>query len=454
MIEERLTAIDLFCGAGGLSQGLHDAGFEVLWAIDHEEKTKPTYDTNHENEMTVGDIREEEPPELGLEEGELDLVAGGPPCPTFSLVGRSKINSIEGRDNQTDDRHLLYENFLKYVDHYQPKAFLMENVEGMLSAENKDGQPVVDTIKEQMRGEREVADMDLDLNYEVRVQLLDAANYGVPQHRKRLFFIGNRIGEKNPDMEEWETHRPPKKEKEKKIKYKKDPSKRSEEDQHTLDGFVDHTDEEVFPTFRKNRRNKQPWNTVADAILDLPPVSPKGDTPPTKTEEYELGPVSEYQYWVRNLDEDQDWEEQDLMNHECRGHNMRDLTLYKLLGEGTSYIIGDIPEEHQPYRTDIFPDKLKKQNPKEPSTTIVAHLYKDGHMFIHPNEARSITVREAARLQSFKDTFEFPVSRTHAFKQVGNAVPCLLAQALGTAIRTEVFNQPLHEEEPQKVQDK
>ncbi|WP_345530621.1 DNA cytosine methyltransferase, partial [Actinoplanes utahensis] len=109
------------------------------------------------------------------------------------------------------------------------------------------------------------------------------------------------------------------------------------------------------------------------------------------------------------------------------------------LGEGTSYIIGDIPEEHQPYRSDIFPDKLKKQNPKEPSTTVVAHLYKDGHMFIHPTEARSITVREAARLQSFPDDFEFPVARTHAFKQVGNAVPPLLAQAIATAVRKTVL---------------
>jgi len=451
MSEGKLTAIDLFCGAGGLSQGLDDAGFEVLWAIDHEEKTKPTYEANHGCEMTVGDIREEKPPELDLEGGELDLVAGGPPCPTFSLVGRSKINSLEGRNNQTDERHLLYEEFLRFVDHYQPKAFVMENVEGMLSAENEDGVPVVQTIKEQMRGEREVADLDLDLDYRVRVQLLDAADYGVPQHRKRLFFIGNRIGEENPDMEQWATHRAPKNEKEKKITYREDPSKRSSEDQHTLDGFVDDREELEFPTFYKNRRNKDPWNTVADGILDLPPVSPSGDTPPTKAEEYELGPVSEYQYWARDLDEGQDWEAQPLLNHECRGHNMRDLTLYKLLGEGTSYIIGDIPEEHQPYRTDIFPDKLKKQNPTEPSTTVVAHLYKDGHMFIHPNEARSITVREAARLQSFKDTFEFPVSRTHAFKQVGNAVPPLLAQAVGTAVRSEIFDQPAHSEEPQKA---
>ena len=447
MTEGRLSAVDLFCGAGGLSQGLQEAGFEVFWSIDHEEKTKPTYDANHSHEMTVGDIREVDPPDLGLEKGELDLVAGGPPCPTFSLVGRSKINSLDGQSTKTDDRHLLYEDFLRFVDHYQPRAFVMENVEGMLSAENEDGEQVVELIKAQMRGERPVTDLDLDLDYSVRVEVLDAADFGVPQHRNRLFFIGNRVGAENPEMEQWKTHRPPKNEQEKKIKYKLDPSELSGDDQHTLGGFVDDRGEERFPTFYKNKRSRKPWNTVADAILNLPPVSPNGDTPPTKAEEYVLGPVSEYQYWVHDLEEGDDWEEQPLLNHECRGHNMRDLTLYKLLGEGVSYIIGDIPEEHQPYRTDIFPDKLKKQNPKEPSTTIVAHLYKDGHMFIHPNEARSITVREAARLQSFRDSFEFPVSRTHAFKQVGNAVPPLLGQAIGTAVRAEILKEPI--EEPQ-----
>jgi DNA (cytosine-5)-methyltransferase 1 len=255
-----------------------------------------------------------------------------------------------------------------------------------------------------------------DLGYEVDVQLLDAADYGVPQHRERLFFIANRIGEDNPDMEEWETHREPRNEEEKKMKYLE-------------------TDEQNFPIFKKGIE-KKPWNTMADAIMDLPPVSPSGETPPKSTEDYPLGPISKYQRWARqNVDEDE------LDSHVCRGHNMRDLTLYKLLGEGTSYVIGDIPDEHQPYRSDIFQDNYRKQNPKRPSSTVVAHLYKDGHNFIHPTEARSITAREAARLQSFPDSFNFPVSRTQSFKQIGNAVPVLLSQAVGKAVKEEVFEE-------------
>ncbi len=432
------TAIDLFCGAGGLSQGIEAAGYDILYAIDHEEKTKPTFDANHNCEMLVEDIRETEPPDIGLDRGELDLIAGGPPCPTFSLVGRSKINSLDGQSTIEDDRHQLYEDFLRFVNHYEPKSFLMENVEGMLSATNGDEEPVVEVILDQMR----------DLGYEADAQLLDAADFGVPQHRSRLFFIGNQVGTENPEMARWSTHREPRNEKEKKIKFRRDPQKITDENQRTLGGFDTRAASDTFPTFAKDQ-SKDPWNTVADGILDLPPVSPKGDTPPTRAEEYELGPVSEYQHWIRDIPTDKNWDDMPLLNHECRGHNMRDLTLYKLLGEGVSYIIGDIPEEHQPYRTDIFPDKLKKQNPKEPATTIVAHLYKDGHMFIHPNEARSLTVREAARLQSFPDTFKFPVARSHSFKQVGNAVPPLLAQAVATAIRSDVLEKTV--EHPQKA---
>jgi len=335
------------------------------------------------------------------------------------LVGRTKINSLKMRDVKEDERNFLYEYYLKYLDYYQPKTFIMENVKGMMSAENKNGESVVTIIRELMENR----------GYDVRVQLLNAADFGVPQHRKRLFFIGNRLGLENPDMDKWKTHRKPRDITEKMMKIKSN--------KQTLQKYTRETHE--FPYFVKNI-NKKPWNTVADAILDLPPVSPEGTVPPKKVEKYYLPPISEYQHWVRDSPIDVVWKDQVLYNHECRGHNMRDLTIYKLLGEGVSWIIGDLPEEVQPYRTDIFPDKYKKQDPLRPSSTIVAHISKDGNIFIHPREARTFTVREAARLQSFKDTFVFPVSRTQAYKQLGNAVPPLIAQAVGTAIKNELLD--------------
>lgn len=129
----------------------------------------------------------------------------------------------------------------------------------------------------------------------------------------------------------------------------------------------------------------------------------------------------------------------ELYNHECRGHNLKDLTLYKLLGEGVGWTIEELDEEFHPYRSDVFTDQYTKQNALEPATTVMAHIQKDGHLSIHPREARSFTVREVARLQSFKDTFEFPVTRTQAFHQIGNAVLPLVAEALGTAVRKTIL---------------
>lgn len=423
-MEERPKFIDLFAGAGGLSKGLEAAGFDVIWALDYEEHCKPTFDRNHDCNLEVGDIREIDPSELDIEPEDVNFIAGGPPCPTFSLVGRSKINSIEDRNVQEDERHQLYQDFLRFVEHFEPQSFVMENVSGMLSAENEGGRKVVDVIKEEME----------EKGYEVTYQLLDAADYGVPQHRERLFFIGTKNGN-NPDIEKWRTHAEPTSESEKMIKFKHRDSK--EQSQRTIPGLTDENGS--FPSYRRNSEPK-PWNTVADAILDLPPLSPEGKMPPKKAENYTAPCLSKYQEWARDIGEDESWEDRDLLNHEARGQNLRDLTLYKMLGEGVSYKIGDLPKDVQPFRDDIFSDNIKKQNPKEPASTVVAHLYKDGHMFVHPTEARSVSVREAARLQSFKDTFEFPVSRTQAFKQIGNAVPPLLAQAIGTAIKSSVFD--------------
>lgn len=234
----------------------------------------------------------------------------------------------------------------------------------------------------------------------------------------------------------------PQSQSEKLLKQRHGDTNAAEQDQMTVDQFgvdIDTVRDGFSPQFKKHSGSKKPWVTVADAIMDLPPVSPEGEKPPAKAEEYTIPPVSEYQAWVREWSESEETEET-LYNHECRGHNMRDLTLYKLLGEGVGWVIGEIDEEFQPYRTDIFSDNYRKQKPDEPASTVLAHIHKDGNQYIHPREARSLTVREAARLQAFRDSFRFPVSRTRAYRQVGNAVPPLLAQAIGTAIRSEILD--------------
>lgn len=419
---ETPTAIDLFSGAGGLSTGLEWAGFDVLWAVDSDPDVEETYSENHTGEIDIADIRELDPEDAPVDPDNIDLIAGGPPCPTFSRIGRSKIDSLDGQTVATDDRHYLFEDFFRFVQAINPPVFLMENVANMESASGTLRESIIEEIKRQSR----------EAGYQTTVYRLDAADYGVPQHRDRIFFIGNRLDQPNPDLENRATHREPVREKETEMTVRRNPSAFRSTPQATMS--------EYGGGARKNSRSgREPWITVGEAILDLPPVSPEGETPPKTADNYTIPPVTEYQKWARNRGSVDDWSEIPLHNHTCRGHNMLDLTIYKLLGEGAGWNIGEISQYLQPYRDDIFPDKYKKQNPREPASTIIAHLEKDGHMFVHPREARSLTVREAARLQSFPDTYQFKASLVNNFRLVGNAVPPLLAESIGREIEAEIL---------------
>lgn len=451
-MDPKPSAIDLFCGAGGLSEGLQRAGYEVQWALDNDESAVETYRENHGDHATQADIRETDPTVDGpnIEPGELDLIAGGPPCPSFSIIGQSKLGSLEDRSVEKDDRNVLYLDFLRYVDYFQPRAFVMENVPGMLAdtvlVES-------DTVQESLpigsEGETErnpvgeevpVTEIILQemesLGYSADWVKIDAADFGVPQHRERLFFIGRRTGDDLPDLERWQTHcEPTDQEQPQRIQIRPELTESAGNKQATLE-----VDSSVLPSFEPDREHKRPYLTVADAIMDLPPISPDGEMPPSKATEYTLPPVSPYQAWVRDIPTDEVWKNQELNNHEARWHNHLDLSIYKLLGHGVGWNIGQVSTSLQPYRDDVFEDKYKKQNPAEPASTILAHIQKDGHMFIHPTEARSLSPREAARLQSFKDTYWLPESRTNAYRLIGNAVPPRLAEAVGVAIQQTILS--------------
>ncbi|WP_247729571.1 DNA cytosine methyltransferase [Halovivax limisalsi] len=442
-METRPSAIDLFCGAGGLSQGLRKAGFDVQWAIDSDAAAVETYRQNIGDHVVEADIRETDPATDGpdIKPGDLDLVAGGPPCPSFSTIGRAKLESLEERSTENDNRNVLYRDFLRYVDYFEPSAFVMENVPGLL---NDTALVETDTIQQSLPTdtaspgkpvgqETPVPEIILEemeaLGYHADWGVVDAADFGVPQYRNRVFFTGVRYGNTLPDLDQWRTHREPKNEQERTMRIRREPGAFTDSSQTTFDTGP------ALPPFTRGETTRLPYLTVADAIMDLPPVSPGGGMPPGEATEYTLPPVSPYQKWLRDIPEDEDWEDQVLRNHTCRWHNHLDLSIYKLLGHGVGWNIGDVSQELQPYRDDVFPDKYKKQDPSKPASTILAHIQKDGHMFIHPTEARSLTVREAARLQSFRDSYWFPESRTKAYRLVGNAVPPRLAHAVGKAIR-------------------
>lgn len=382
--------LDLFAGAGGMSLGFSDAGFDVAAAIEIDKDAVKTHSRNFPKTSIIQeDIRHLNPSDIYSKE-EFDVIIGGPPCQGFSTIGRPKIASLvkQGIWNHMkvsiprfidDPRNILYKKFVEFVRELKPSFFLMENVPGVLSYKNGEIAKQINTDFNKLKYK---SDLKLEL----------AAHYGVPQLRKRLFFIGNNLGFTNkfPDP---------------KFFPKKTPMR-----------------------LRDNYGLIKPKNfvTVGEAILDLPEIK---NCRGAEEMEYVKDPRNDYQVKMR-------MNSKQAYNHVSRCTNNRDLRAFKALKQGQVY--KDLPQEIKdslPFRQDIFQDKFKRLDSQKPSWTLVAHLYKDGYMYIHPFQDRSITVREAARLQSFPDSFVFKCSRTAQFKQVGNAVPPLLAQAIADEIK-------------------
>ncbi len=370
----RPLAVDLFCGAGGLSHGLTAAGYRVALSVDSDRWSLESHAHNLPGRVLQLDLGEERSRDevVGLCESlDVDLIAGGPPCQPFSRAGRSKIRSLVDRGvrDAVDARKELWRAFLDVIERVRPRAVLLENVPDM-------------ALGDEMMVLRTMIDRLERAGYEADARIVDASQHGVPQHRQRLILIGLRDG----------------------------------------------------GAFRWPEASGMA--TVRDAIWDLPVLNVSPDTPiGAETMVYGDREASDF---ARGARKDcvgaEAWIVHD---HSTRAVRPDDFEAFKLMTAGTLY--SELPGDLKRYRDDIFDDKYHRLSWAEPSRSITAHLAKDGYWYIHPEQHRTLTVREAARLQTFPDMFRFAGSRSHQFRQIGNAVPPVLGESIGSAILASLY---------------
>lgn len=393
---ESLTFLDLFSGCGGFSLGLQWAGMRCLAAIDFNASAIETFKRNHPEVPValVKDLTKFAPKELDklLGSQRVDVIVGGPPCQGFSKA-RQVGGSNHGQRLIYDPRRELYREFLKYVTYYQPKVFVMENVPGIRSAA---GGEFFTAVQADSR----------ELGYRVIPYEALAWRFGVPQKRIRQLIIGTRreLPVFIPARYIRATHMDP---------------------------------GEPVP------KGMQAPVTLGEAIGDLPDIL-AGDERHIRHYDAELRRQHVKRYGRRyTYNVLQAHKAKELLGHTARPHSDRDKRDFMRLREGETSraAIARGVEMEFPYDREHFKDRYTRQHRDQLCSTIVAHLKKDGLMFIHPTQTRSLTPREAARVQSFPDTFEFPQERTNAYSEIGNAVPPLVGKAVGLAIN-EYLAQP------------
>lgn len=332
--------IDLFCGAGGLSLGFEKAGFEIEFAIDMWDDAIDTYNQNHINKVArCQDIHELTNEYLKSLKGKITGVIGGPPCQGYSTVGTRDVN---------DPRNHLYLEYCRVVENVEPEFFVIENVRGLLTLGKG-------AFKD------DIITRFSNLGYNVTYRLVNASDYGVPQNRYRVFFVG--------------------------VKKK----------------------DFVFP------ENFDYKVSSSEAISDLPSL----ENFDLFSDYYISDPQNSYQKMMRE-------HSTGLFNHEPTKHSEQTKKIIGMIPDGGK--ISDLPEEYWNIRK--YNKAFQRMNSQLPSNTIDT-----GHRnYFHYAENRVPSVRESARIQSFPDDFIFTGSKTSQYKQVGNAVPPLLAKVIAEAI--------------------
>lgn len=370
--------VDLFCGAGGLSLGFKQEGYKIVLANDIEKSCIDTYVHNHpeipKENVVHGDIQElvNNIDNYLIGNPKVDIVIGGPPCQGFSNANRQRLID--------DPRNKLYKYYVEFLDKVKPKFFVMENVRGMFS------------IAEQV-----VEDFN-KIGYEVNYEILNAVEFGVPQNRERLIFIGNNIGVDN---------------------------KKIFEEIHTANQFKDKT-------------------VLRDALHGLRELEALRIKNATEKDTEESGRKFDRNpyYNLENAYTDLINEGRKInlvYNHKARYNNDRDIEIFGRLYPGDK---SDDPKiaDIMPYksRNHIFKDKYFKLENDKQCKTITAHMKFDCNMYIHPTQARGLTPREAARVQTFPDDYYFTGPYTKTYMQIGNAVPPLMGRGIANIIKNYI----------------
>ena len=340
-----LNVLDLFCGAGGLSYGFECAGFVILLGIDNDAKALETFELNHKGSKSIcGDITQityEDHIKPLLDGKQIDVIIGGPPCQGMSLSGPRKFD---------DPRNKLYLSYIRLVKEIQPKAFVIENVPGLVGLF---GGQIKDSIIEKFT----------EMGYHIEYKILCSADYGVPQSRKRVVFVGTKVG-----------------------------------------SFE-------YPAINPN------VVTCSMALSDLPALE---DELGEEVSEYATLPQNHYQQLMRRRSDV-------VLNHVAASHSDKVKKIIALVPDGGNY--KNLPEEYRKSRN--FHVAWTRFASNKPAPTIDT-----GHRHhFHYKYNRVPTVRECARLQSFPDDFKFLGNKTQQFRQVGNAVPPLMAQAIAEQVK-------------------
>jgi DNA (cytosine-5)-methyltransferase 1 len=388
MATDELTMIDLFAGAGGLSEGLRESGFRSLYANELMPTYASTFALNHpDTHVESKDVREVSAVEvrktLGLKKGELDLMAGGPPCQGFSINAPKRSSD--------DRRNHLFKEYLRFVEEFNPRAVLIENVPGLVSFEDGGTLSAILQSLEQ-------------LGYKADVQILYAPHYGVPQTRWRTVILAIRNGaEAITAFPEAVRHAPMR------VNFT---SRFGGRDIVALPGSVE------LPAF----------TTVSEAIGDLPELV-NGEVG-AAMKAYPSEPTNNYQRALR-LGSD------GVYNHESTklgAINLERLTHIPAGGNWTDIPHELLPKGMQRARRSDHTKRYGRVHPDGLASTILTKCDPHWGAYFHYAQDRAFTVREASRIQSFPDTYKFTGSRIEQFEQVGNAVPPLLAAAVGQSV--------------------